>query len=359
LLHVADNPYGISGAGQMVLDKLRNAFADRMAPGREARTMPMSMLPQADGSLMRVGPAAVFAPLGGAADPHTIVLKNLLCREILHGKGKASGARFQHLWDRASVEVNADVVIVCADALRTPQVLFASGIRPPALGCFLNEHAFLTGRAIADFPKWGLTLADLPLERPGEGVCGSYWVPHSDAAQPTHGSLMDRVVRDERGRPFAYQVGLSWYVPLETKRENRIEFSDTQPDATGMPRMRVVFQRSEADHRAIEAGRDIQVEVGQTLGKCSREVDTTVLGAGSSLHFTGTVRMGSTDDGQSVCDNECRVWGFDNLYVAGCGVVPTELAVNSTLSGAISAVIAARAALAAIGQPSIKTAINQ
>jgi hypothetical protein len=41
--------------------------------------------------------------------------------------------------------IEAAVTIVCADTLRTPQLLHASGIRPEALGRYLNEHTFLTG----------------------------------------------------------------------------------------------------------------------------------------------------------------------------------------------------------------------
>ena len=50
--------------------------------------------------------------------------------------------------------------MVCADALRTPQLLFASGIRPEALGRYLNEHAFVTGRVLMDLDRFGLALAD-------------------------------------------------------------------------------------------------------------------------------------------------------------------------------------------------------
>jgi choline dehydrogenase-like flavoprotein len=66
------------------------------------------------------------------------------------------------------------------------------------------------------------------------------------------------------------------------------------------------------------------------------------LAAGGSLHYTGTVRMGPADDGTSVCDLRGRVWDYENLYVAGNGVVPTALSCNSTLTSATLAVRSAR-----------------
>ncbi|MFC9612663.1 GMC oxidoreductase [Streptomyces sp. NPDC056938] len=59
----------------------------------------------------------------------------------------------------------------------------------------------------------------------------------------------------------------------------------------------------------------------------------------------GAVRMGADNDGTSVCDPDARVWDFTNLYLAGCGVVPTALVCNSTLTGVVTAVRAARAAV--------------
>ena len=45
----------------------------------------------------------------------------------------------------AEEEVRADVVVLAADAFRTPQLMWASGIRPEALGRYLTEHPLLFG----------------------------------------------------------------------------------------------------------------------------------------------------------------------------------------------------------------------
>ncbi len=57
---------------------------------------------------------------------------------------------------------------------------------------------------------------------------------------------------------------------------------------------------------------------------------------------------GLADDGTSVCDPGGRVWGFDNLFLAGNGVIPTAVVANATLTGTVTAVRAARAALRAL-----------
>jgi choline dehydrogenase-like flavoprotein len=63
-----------------------------------------------------------------------------------------------------------------------------------------------------------------------------------------------------------------------------------------------------------------------------------VMPAGSSIHYMGTVRMGETDDGTSVCDPFSRVWGVPGLVLAGNGLIPTANSMNPTLTSVALAV---------------------
>ncbi|WOF24034.1 GMC family oxidoreductase [Microbacterium betulae] len=351
LLQVHPDPYGQDPAAEPVIARLRELFDPVSAPGRGVQAMPMAVQPVGDagphGPLRRTSPRVIFPPIADGSDPAFTMLSDSLCLGLVMDGSTATGARVRHLPTGGEREVTAARVAVCADAMRTPQLLFASGIRPPALGRRLNEHVFVSGRVLVDAAEVPLDLAALRPTLAGEWHVASHWLPHSGARQPFQGQIMSALVLDEDLRtPLGYFVQLSWYVPTETREENRVEFSETETDVAGLPRMRVRFSYSDADRRMIAEARAAQRRAGEALGDFVPGRDSEVLAPGSSLHYTGTVRMG-LDPETSVCDPDGRVWGTDNVYVAGNGVIPTPMTANTTLTGMVTVVRAARAVASA------------
>ncbi|MFI1356478.1 GMC oxidoreductase [Streptomyces sp. NPDC020898] len=345
MLAVTPAPIGPTEVGELVLDVLHRRYDGTGPDDRRPQPMPMAVTATASGPLPRTAPGTVFPAIATGGDPAFTLVTGTLATSLIVSEddGRIAGARLRRVADGAESELRADAVLVCADALRTPQLLFASGIRPKALGRYLNEHAFITARVLLDLDRYGIAPEALPLSRVGEFCTDSLWLPQNGAAQPFHGQIMNRTYVDEDGLPLAHSVGLALYAPVESRPENRLVFSSTDTDLAGMPRIGVEFGYSDADRALIARAQAEVRSLAEEFGPFDPATESALLPPGSSLHLTGTVRSGTADDGTSVCDPDGRVWGFDNLYLAGNGVIPTPMAANVTLTGAVTAVRAARA----------------
>src|SRR6185369_4235 len=126
-------------------------------------------------------------------DPHFTLLAGTQAVGLLQDGLRVLGARARTMDSGQDRDLYAAATIVCADAIRTPQLLFASGIRPPALGRYLNEHAFLSGRVLTDPERVGFTPQHVVPAAPGEFLTEHLWVPHSGPAQPFHVQIANQV----------------------------------------------------------------------------------------------------------------------------------------------------------------------
>jgi choline dehydrogenase-like flavoprotein len=123
---------------------------------------------------------------------------------------------------------------------------------------------------------------------------------------------------------------VAWYGAKDVRFGDAVEFSETETDWYGMPRMSIRYAHTEADLRTIAAMHELSQRSAKLIGALTGEPELAP--GGSSLHYQGAVRMGRVDDGHSVCDSYLRVWGVENLYVGGNGVIPTATASNPTLT---------------------------
>ncbi len=133
-------------------------------------------------------------------------------------------------------------------------------------------------------------------------------------------------------------VGLGWGCRKEIRYEDCVEFSETEKGFFGMPKINLKFKLTDWDKEQIEKTKLIQSKAAAAFGKVFKEGEQTLIPPGTSLHAAGTVRMGETNNGESVCDSYSNVWGYDNLFVGGNGVIPMCTTSNPTLTSVAMAV---------------------
>ncbi len=322
------------------VQKLLGERFDR--PGRRAvGSMPVAVATAADGSLHWTGPAVIAGDLWSR--PNVTLLPSTLARRILHADGTATGVEIVAGGERSVIGARA--VVVAGDALRTPQLLWASGIRPAALGRYLNDQPQVMAAAL-------LSPADVPDISASElvPVSGVSWVPYAQD-RPFHGQVMQLDASPVPLNPGVtvrpgQVVGLGWFCKKEISADDRVWFDDAEPDGNGMPAIRIDYRLTETDHAAIAAAKAEIAEAAAALGTPLGE--PFVMPAGSSLHYQGTTRSGPVDDGTSVCDPAGRVWRTTNVYVGGNNVIPSATACNPTLTAVAFGVLTARALRAAL-----------
>ena len=367
LLHVTRQAFPETVEGFAIQQVLGEVYDKILPDDLKVGPMPLAVQVLDDGSLYWTGPDVVLGPLAEGNSPNFELRPETICRRLIVEGDRVTGAELEHLPSGRRETVSATVVAVCADSLRTPQLLWASGIRPRALGHYINDHIF--NMAAVELSDGVIERARATLEAAGrlpdnedlsdstrqglESIIGAYRVPFHAPEHPFHAQVMHMDVSpipldpgELRGDP-KHIVGLGWVPPKETRFEDYIEFSDTETDYFGMPKMTIHYGLTGKDQEALKAARAEQKRAAEAFGR-PLEDEPQMMPPGTSLHYQGSMRMGEHDDGTSVCDPYARVWGLRNLFVGGNGVIPTSTACNPTLTNVSLAVRAAEQAAATL-----------
>jgi choline dehydrogenase-like flavoprotein len=320
---------------------------------RPVGPMPVAVTVAEDGELHWTGPAVIAGDLW--TRPGVELRAGTLARRVVLDGDRATGVEVVDLATGERETIAARAVVVAGDAFRTPQLLWASGIRPAALGRYLNDQPQIMAASVldeqyvpADAP------VDAPLPRssafaPGGGailpLSGVSWVPYA-ADRPFHGQVMQMDASPVPLDPGVtvrpgQVVGLGWFTRKEPTADDRVWFDDDATDEHGLPAIRIDYTLTPGDLAAIEAATTEIAGAAAALGRPLGE--PFMMPLGSSLHYQGTTRMGPADDGTSVCGPTGRVWGTANVYVGGNNVIPTATACNPTLTAVALGVLTARA----------------
>lgn len=327
-----------SPVGAAVRRTLAELFDPLLPDGRKVGVLPVAGQVQADGTVRWTGADTV---LGGA---RYRLRADTLCRRLVLDGSRVIAAELADM-DRGEVTVvRPRVTVVAADAMHTPQLLWASGVRSAALGRYLTEHPLtLAVVAVRDDLVPGSSAGGRTAADPVASVsCVPFAEPgHPFAAQALHMDVCPPHFTGGR-LPEPNRLGyitMGWGCRKFARAEDGFTFSDTQTDRWGMPQPCIQYALTDREHADLRQALDYLITAGQALGSFVPGGEPKIMPAGSSLHYQGTYRLGDDGGAESVCDSYAQVWGLDNLFLGGNGTIPTATACNPTLT---SVAIAAR-----------------
>jgi choline dehydrogenase-like flavoprotein len=152
--------------------------------------------------------------------------------------------------------------------------------------------------------------------------------------------IVRRYLRDRRILTF-YDRGIHLEVQAEQIPLERscVRLEDNEPTADGLRPVLVDWQ---CDGRELEAIRTIAIDADaylRTRGLAQLQIDPNLLAKdpafidrlSDTYHPCGGMRM-SASASAGVVDGECKVWGTDNVWVAGASVLPSSSHANCTLT---------------------------
>ena len=279
-------------------------------------------------------------------------------------------AEVENLMEWKTLYVHADTYILAVNAMLTPQVLFNSGIRPPALGRYLSEQplAFcqiVLKQSIVDKiptdPRFEERVRKHREKNPKDPVPfpihdpePQVWIPVSEG-RPWHCQIHRDAFNygdfapNVDGRVI---VDLRWFGIVQQRRENRIFFSEVYKDAFGMPQPTFEFELNDEERSKQHEMMGDMLRAANVLGGFLPGSQPQFMPPGLPIHVCGTVRVGDNPE-TSVVDTNSKVWGIDNLYLGGNGLHAVGNASNPTLS---SVCLALRASEHIVATHQAKTA---
>lgn len=242
-----------------------------------------------------------------------------------------------------TASIKARVFVLACGGLENPRLMLSAsgphgglGNRHDQVGRYFSDHVHFNrmGMLVADGQWW----RDLQLERSGDNR------PFVALALGEKVQREEQLVNHRTGfwatdcpdgvRTDRVCLSLIGECEQVSRADNRVTLS-SQRDALGMRRIRLHWTISERERKTMLRALVLLAEELGRMGLASVRLEpilspdqfTDRIWIGS--HHMGTTRMSERPE-DGVVDEDCRVHGIDNLYVAGSSVFPASGQVNPT-----------------------------
>lgn len=283
--------------------------------------------------------------------------------------GEVSGIEYKRYRSESDPAYDTHVArgrfyVLAASALENAKLLLASGVANSSdqVGRNLMDHlVMLTWGLFKDekvYPYRGPGCTTyIPTFRDGEfrrefsawispidnwGWSWPTFAPGTDVSNAMAQGLFGRALRAYIGDVVPRQALLHFEVEQVPEARNRITIDPRFVDAIGNPRPVIHYDVSDYEKRAFAAAKQLSDQIfdrariaDRTDYKPTDADHVTWQGQGYTFwgagHIVGTHRMGD-DPATSVVDPAQRSWDHPNLYLAGCGSMPTIGTSNPTLT---------------------------
>lgn len=267
----------------------------------------------------------------------------------IHTSGRrASSVEVLHQSSGDRWTIRAGHVILSAGALGSPYLLLRSGIQGEGRGSeltgrFLTRHincvvagllpfrnnperAFHKHVVISDF--WN---GDPLGRRNPKGPWGIIQEVHIPGPSLLKANT-PRGLRTVTAAVRPFLTGLLCIAEDVPQLTNRVFPDAGSVDRFGEPSMRVFHRYCSRDYQAADALADVARRILRRMMALPVHTHPIV----TYSHAAGTCRFGKNPE-TSVLDPECRVWGFENLWVVDGSFMPSCGAVNPSLTIAANA----------------------
>lgn len=164
---------------------------------------------------------------------------------------------------------------------------------------------------------------------------------NDSGVNPERRVLSNRAYAEAVNDVLTRQFRIAFLLEQEANPANRVELSDVWTDNLGIPRPRITYRISDYVQAGFASARAASARIMTLLGATDHTVtrdaptafrhdgqDYNYQGAG---HMCGAHVMGAAPAG-SVVDARQRTWDHPNLYLAGCGSMPSVGTQNPTLT---------------------------